>query len=654
MNKFDEYIKESNIVYMICKTRAKYAKKRNEKHLIYSLSGDKDLNYHTDNPNNEEEKKLSEILPSRKKWKKVNKDNRYNKKGQRINSVKYNTLSLQITINWYRKNKPEEPFLIELDKFIKEIIDAINDKNYKIKTPELYPILKGDKKNEETKEKNICRPISIYSLKDRIILSIVNKYLTDFFDDSFYEKSFAFRSSKVERNHHSSIHEILEHKSNYKGKRLWVSECDISKFYDSVNHTIIKKLFIRLLKKVEYNTQIFCDERASNLFYKYLQSYSFVKDVLPFNDKKSERYNKYWNKFNISNGEFGWVRKEIIALGFYKKSGIGKAKIGIPQGGALSGLIANIVLDYADRQILKISDNKLFYTRFCDDMVIIHTSKKKCNEAALIYEKALKELKLVPHEFKRNLKNTPDSFWSKKIKSKSPYKWSSEYQKSFPWFGFVGYEIHYDGILRVRKKSMKKELDKQKEVIDKIIDAVKKQKRKTNGTIIESAVNRLVGMSVGRVEIWNYDKIENEMCWVNGFNKLKPNKYLKSQLKQLDRNRNYLLDTLWKELSDYKLTENIINRLNNKGVSIEICEALKILIDNVYTDKEMFIIDIEKTIGKENRIKYQGLILSLSIYNKPIDDDKESNNRPIIYYGKPFSYYYHIIEKEKNNKNPYH
>jgi len=58
------------------------------------------------------------------------------------------------------------------------------------------------------------------------------------------------------------------------------------------------------------------------------------------------------------------------------------------------------------------------------------------------------------------MKNTPDSFWSDKIKSKHPYKWSLNYADSFPWFGFVGYEIHYAGNLRVRKSSLAKEKTK--------------------------------------------------------------------------------------------------------------------------------------------------------------------------------------------------
>jgi len=95
-----------------------------------------------------------------------------------------------------------------------------------------------------------------------------------------------------------------------------------------------------------------------------------VKNVLPYNEKCNE---KYWSeKHRIPGGHFGWVEKDLINLGFFKN--IRNAKIGVPQGGAISGLIANLVLDYADSEILKLKSSKLLYVRFCDDMVIMHPS----------------------------------------------------------------------------------------------------------------------------------------------------------------------------------------------------------------------------------------------------------------------------------------
>src|SRR6185437_14466549 len=101
---------------------------------------------------------------------------------------------------------------------------------------------------------------------------------------------------------------------------------------------------------------------------------------------------------------------------------------------------------------------RLGYFRFCDDMLIMHTNRSKCVRYANAYVTALRKLKLIPHHFVdlKTLKNSSDSFWSKDIKSKGPYKWSMNYKSDFPWIGFVGYELHFDGSIRIRKSSLKK------------------------------------------------------------------------------------------------------------------------------------------------------------------------------------------------------
>lgn len=591
MMKLDEYFTAEKIIKYLCRIRAKHAKQRSKKHSIHVLTENEGFNYHINIDKNKEkisaqEKQLNQILPSRRKWKKLNKKNRYNKNSQKINSVEYNALSLRITINYYKKNHPKEPFLLKLNDFISEIKNAINNPHYKIAPPAIYPKLKGVKK----KKNNECRPISLYSLKDKIIISLINKYFTKIFDDYFYKFSFAFRATKriedriINPSHHDAIQVILNYKKLYKGKHLWVSECDIRKFYDSVNHTIIKKHFKKLINKVNKNTPDLYDERAERIFYSYLDSYTFVKNVLPKNDDP-----EYWEgeERSIPDGRFKWVDDDLLKLNHYRD--IKNAKIGIPQGGAISGLIANIVLGYADNLVMKSKISKLLYIRFCDDMIMIHPFKRECLKAMNIYDNALIKLKLIPHDFSKNLQNTSDSFWSKDVKSKSPYKWSSDFINTFPWFGFVGYEIHYDGLLRIRKSSLKKEIDKQTEVVNNILSAVRKGRRKSDPYILNSAINRLIGMSVGRLELWNFDKTDNEMCWVNGFSKLSDNdnKYLRIQLKLLDRNRNKMVAILKREIEKIEFAP-----IKNSG-----------------------------------------------------DEEPPTKSPKFDFYGKPFSYYYQVIEK---------
>ncbi|WP_300568872.1 reverse transcriptase domain-containing protein, partial [Flavobacterium sp.] len=414
------------------------------------------------------------------------------------------------------------------------------------------------------------------------------------------------------RTHHDAIEKILQYRDSVAGKPIWTAECDMKKFYDSVNHNIIKTQFLKFLKKAGNDHPEIDLAIPKRIFFAYLDCYSFNKIVLPLNANGT-----FWKSYGIVRGEFGWVEKELRKLDYYNRIpkplrtilkwincgplnkklskyefDIESKSIGIPQGGALSGLIANIVLDYTDRKTLSNSD--IFYLRFCDDMILMHCNDAVCNDGIKRYQKSLRKMKLVPHPFSNKLKKERETvkrylppmtfspFWNEK--SKGPYKWSHPAKDGFPWIGFVGYEINFEGLVRVRRSSLEKEYRKQIEIINKLKKVIEIGKKVNNGSVCESAVHQLIGMSVGRLQIWNYEETDNDMCWKNGFKALTVNKHSIKQLKFLDRGRNKLYYSLIKEL------------------------------DTLYTD-------------------------SLP--------PKEKKKRQIIDFNKPFSYYYHFVDKSK-------
>jgi hypothetical protein len=259
--------------------------------------------------------------------------------------------------------------------------------------------------------------------------------------------------------------------------------------------------------------------------------------------------------------------------------------IGIPQGGALSGFIANLVLDYADRKVKRLDDGKLLYLRYCDDMIVMHTDKCKCEAVFKAYFEALRELKLIPHDPESIDPSKPKTFW--KSKTKEPYAWDDKNNK---WITFVGYDISKKGDIRVRKKSLEKEIKKQKKIVEEVLKAVSRDKAKAGrGRIAESAINRLIGMSVGRINMRNYQTAPLTMCWASGFKLLNDNRTSRYQLKVLDRKRNQL-----------------IRRLKHALRSIEMTTES--------------------------------------------DAKKKGKAKQLLYYGKPFSYYYAIIEKPRHNE----
>lgn len=104
--------------------------------------------------------------------------------------------------------------------------------------------------------------------------------------------------------------------------------------------------------------------------------------------------------------------------------------------------------------------------------------------------------------------------------------------------------------MRVRKKSLLTEARKQKKIVKEIRDAVKTDMRKPKGTATESAINRLIGMSVGRITLHNFESTSADLCWKNGFRELSKNKHSVLQIKYLDRSRNKHYYKLVKDLQE--------------------------------------------------------------------------------------------------------
>lgn len=597
MKEFNQYFNEANIIRQLCKIRVKIAKNRNKKHLLHLLTSNEEFNYHLDNNSKEQNefelyqkdinKKLKTLLPPRRQWVKIGSKSRINDKtsNELLTSNDKNFYALIKTIRKHKRKKSNDQWFINLMAFVSEIKKKALSDSYSVSSPLIFPKLK-EPIIKSSKKKNDCRPISMFSIEDRIILSLTNKFLTTILDKHFKDSSYAFRTKKIDNvtiSHHNCIRDIINYKKNSQFSELYVIECDMKKFYDTVNHRIVFEIFNDLIGNVRKEFPKLALNQSIHIFKSFLDCYSFNITV-----KETDKLD-YWASYSIPNGTFPWVDKELST--YYEKDH--NEKIGIPQGGALSGLIANIYLNKADTELEKLP---VLYLRFCDDMIVIHNDVEQCEKAKELYINCLKELKLFPHKFKlanelhtiKSGKVNYKAFWGGK--SKGPYKWTNSFKSGhFPWIAFVGYEINFNGETRVRKKSLEKELIKQSKIVNEIQKAVKTDQRCKKGTAIASGINRLIGMSVGRIGLDNFSEVSTDMCWKNGFQELELNKFSKIQIKQLDRNRS-------------KLYYNLSNQIE----------------------------ELEENLDKEGKIE-------------------RDNNRQHKKFDKPFSYYYQILER--NNKD---
>jgi len=616
MKEFKEYYSRDKIIKYLCKIRISYARKRYKINLLDNLTSKE---YFIKEIRSEYDeniiKELKNILPSRRMWltsgQRTHEWVVNNSSGLRshikISTDEKNKEILFKTTRKYVREKPNSEFVIKLNEFIKDIQESIENNSYTISEPDILPEVKEKSKYKLDFEKankinTECRPISRFSLKDRIILSITNKFLTELFDDFFEDSSFAFRAVKeidgkvIPITHHMAIDKIIENKRKYENIDLYVAECDMKKFYDSVNHKVCFDSFNSFILKAKSVHPTLDLTHAITIFNAYLKCYSFRENVLTKNSLTEYWFKQIDIKGNSILGYYPWIEKEIENSNYYNQNK--SDRIGVPQGGALSGLIANLVLDIADKKLKEIEN--IFYIRYCDDMILMHVKKDECKKAIELYKTTINHLHLFNHDFKnkffeknknfrekcdcileshkrikltknnivlnRSFKQSIKPFWG--LKSKGPYKWGKLDLKinSFPWIGFVGYEIHYKGETRIRQKSLKKEIAKQERVVSSITYAIKNDKRARNNAIIKSAYEKLNGMSVGRIKLYNYETCKNSLCWTNGFQSLTLNKYSKKQLKTLDRNKYKYIHLLKKQLKEESVKPDEFESENNEEI----------------------------------------------------------------------------------------
>lgn len=159
------------------------------------------------------------------------------------------------------------------------------------------------------------RPLGIPTVLDRLIQQAIARVLTPMFDPEFSDFSFGFRPG---RSAHDAVFKVREYIR--QGYRIAV-DMDLSKFFDTVNHDV---LMHRVARKVH-------DKRLLRLIGKYLRAGVKVNGRLQ------------------------------------------NTRMGVPQGGPLSPLLANILLDDLDKELEKRGHK---FVRYADDFIILVKSRR--------------------------------------------------------------------------------------------------------------------------------------------------------------------------------------------------------------------------------------------------------------------------------------
>ncbi len=160
------------------------------------------------------------------------------------------------------------------------------------------------------------RPLGVPTVLDRVIQQALAQALTPRFESGFSGHSYGFREG---RNAHQAVR---RGEAGWKARRRYAVDCDLKSFFDTVNHD---RLMGQLREKIR-------DRRVLRLIRRYLTA----GVVLPDGSREA-------------------------------------TPCGVPQGGPLSPLLANIVLDPLDKEL---EARGHWFARYADDFLVMVKSAR--------------------------------------------------------------------------------------------------------------------------------------------------------------------------------------------------------------------------------------------------------------------------------------
>ena len=168
------------------------------------------------------------------------------------------------------------------------------------------------------KENGDKRGLGIPTVVDRLIQQAIVQVLSPIYEEQFSETSYGFRPN---RSCEKAIIKLLEY---FNDGYTWIVDIDLQKFFDTVCHD---KLISIIMK-------------------------------------------------TIHDGELVSLIRKYLVSGVMENGIVSPTKVGTPQGGNLSPLLSNIMLNELDKELEK---RGLRFVRYTDDCIIVVRSEKSAN-----------------------------------------------------------------------------------------------------------------------------------------------------------------------------------------------------------------------------------------------------------------------------------
>ena len=159
------------------------------------------------------------------------------------------------------------------------------------------------------------RKLGVPTVVDRVFQQAIIQVLSPIYEEQFSENSFGFRPNR-------GAHDALKQcQTNVNDGYVYVVDMDLEKFFDTVCQSKLIEVLSRTIK----------DGRVISLIHKYLNA-------------------------------------GVISKGMFEKT-----EVGMPQGGPLSPLLSNIMLNELDKELARRGHR---FVRYADDCMIFCKSKK--------------------------------------------------------------------------------------------------------------------------------------------------------------------------------------------------------------------------------------------------------------------------------------
>jgi group II intron reverse transcriptase/maturase len=219
------------------------------------------------------------------------------------------------------------------------------------------------------------RPLGIPVVRDRVAQEVIRRLLAPIFEPQFHDCSFGFIKG---RNCHQAIERVLElHRQGY----TVVLDADIQGFFDNLSHSVIMATVA-----------------------------AEVADG------------------NILRLVEGFLTAGVMEDGVYKPT-----TIGTPQGGVVSPLLANVVLNHLD---WRLHEAGFRFVRYADDFVVVCQHQREAQEALELVRRVLEtdlRLSLSPEKTEITTYGKGYEFlgfylscWSRRMRDKSVQKFKAK------------------------------------------------------------------------------------------------------------------------------------------------------------------------------------------------------------------------------------